>query len=138
MARQHAVVFDEALARADVQKSMPSRIPGHEMVTPEGKTDELICLVADMRKSSEHLMCAIGGNRPSQLTRVHYETSALLPALERTIQFNEGSVTEYLGDGILALFRVTDDEGESIKNAYRAAKNCIGDTRHIVNEALAR
>lgn len=137
MANQHYVVFDEATFRADVQKSVSSRIPGHDLVTSDGQSDELICLVADMRKSSEHLMCAIDGNRPSQLKRVHYETSALLPALERTIEFKGGSVTEYLGDGILALFRVGEDEGQCIKDAYRAAKNCIGETREIVNAALA-
>lgn len=134
--RQHSVVFDEATVRADVMKSVPSQIPGHEFVTAAGETAELICLVADMRKSSEHLMCALGGNRPSQLKRIHYETSALLPALERTIQYKKGAVTEYLGDGILALFRVTEDQEASIRNAYRAARNCVGDTLEIVNDVL--
>jgi class 3 adenylate cyclase len=65
------------------------------------------------------------------------KTSALLPALECAIQYEGGSVTEYLGDGVLALFAVDDDDNAStIYAAHRAAKNCLGDTRSIVNDAL--
>jgi class 3 adenylate cyclase len=140
---RHGHALDEAMsARADSivkAERVPSKIPGHAVVTGgEEQVDTFIALVADIRHSSDHLNSAIGGGRPSQLKRVVYETSALLPALERTIQYRHGSVTEYLGDGILALFRVSEDEqqGKAIKNAYRAARNCIDDTREIVNGSL--
>jgi class 3 adenylate cyclase len=82
-------------------------------------------------------MSAIAQNPVSELRRVFYETSALLPALERTIQFEAGEVTEYLGDGVLALFAVNDGEAEAtIRASFRAAENCVGDTRGIVNVAL--
>lgn len=71
------------------------------------------------------------------LQRLYYETSALLPALERAIQYEGGSVTEYLGDGVLALFAVEDDdEASAVYAAYEAAENCLGDIRAIVNDAL--
>ncbi|MBS8271065.1 adenylate/guanylate cyclase [Halomonas litopenaei] len=127
-----------------VNKSMdaePSRIPGHEIVK-DGETviDEFVALVADMRDSSNHLMCALSNevSNVSDLQRVFFETSALLPALELTISFQGGSVTEYLGDGVLALFRVDEeDKKASIYSAHDAAVNAIQDTRDIVNEILS-
>jgi class 3 adenylate cyclase len=134
-----AMVMDEGLkARAD---SEPSRIPGHRVVTDrQPKVDQFIALVADMRDSSKHLQQAIGKPATvSMLERVFYETSALLPALAQTIQFEEGSVTEYLGDGVLSLFQVDPNEREQcIRAAYRAARNCVDDTRGILNAALGK
>jgi len=43
-------------------------------------------------------------SKVSQLQRIFYETSALLPAMAKLIFFENGSVTEYLGDGVLGLF----------------------------------
>jgi len=143
---KHGMALDESiLARADSvlkhAETHPSKIPGHANVTfGEEVVDNFIALVADIRHSSDHLNCAIGGNRPSQMKRVVFETSALLPALERTLQFYNGSVTEYLGDGVLALFQIPTPEaekGDAIKNSYWAAKDCLGDTRDIVNSTLA-
>ncbi|EHK9576329.1 MULTISPECIES: hypothetical protein [Vibrio] len=118
----------------------PSKIPGHDIVR-DGETviDEFVAFVADMRDSSKHLMCAISPKYAdvSGLQRVYYETSALLPALAYAVSKEEGSVTEYLGDGILALFRIDADLREqAIYASHRAAKNAIGDVRDLVNEAL--
>jgi hypothetical protein len=126
-----------------VNKSMdaePSKIPGHTIVQDdETVIDEFIAYVADMRDSSKHLMCEISSkhSKVSRLQRVFYETSALLPALALTISFEEGNVTEYLGDGVLALFKVdSNDKSKAIYAAHEAAKNAVGQTRNVVNEIL--
>lgn len=129
-----SLIVNESYASAE---SAPSSIPGHKVVQDEETViDEFIALVADMRDSSKHLNCAINA-KVSQLQRVFYETSALLPALAMTIKFEEGSVTEYLGDGVLALFRVDHvDKPKAIYAAYAAATNCVQQTRALVNKAL--
>ncbi|MFM5537017.1 hypothetical protein ACET8U_06745 [Aeromonas veronii] len=118
----------------------PSKIPGHDIVTDaETVIDEFVAFVADMRDSTKHLLCAISDKKAkvSGLQRVYYETSALLPSLGFIVSEENGSVTEYLGDGALALFRINpDDRSEAIYAAHRAAKNTIGDARTIINEIL--
>ncbi|WIN05611.1 MULTISPECIES: hypothetical protein [Pseudomonas] len=124
-----------------VNESVPSHIPGHSEVQDEKTViDEFVALVADMRDSSKHLNSAISSKtaKVSQLQRVYYETSALLPALAMTIKFEHGNVTEYLGDGVLALFRVDpQNRPKAIYAGYEAAANSIGQTRTLVNAVLA-
>lgn len=133
-----SILLDHASdARFEVE---PSKIPGHALVQ-EDKTiiDEFIAFVADMRGSSTHLSCAISEkiSKVTGLQRVYFETSALLPAIAQTVKYEEGSVTEYLGDGILALYQVDPkDRSRAIYAAHRAAKNAISDTRDLVNFAL--
>jgi class 3 adenylate cyclase len=140
--RKHGMAMD-AMTRADEavtkREVVPARIPGHGTVE-SGKEEvgEFIALVADMRGSSNHLLVAIADTKATGLERIFYETSALLPALDQTIQFERGAVTEYLGDGLLALFAVPENDKESVlRAAYRVAENCIADTREIVNNALS-
>ena len=142
---EHGLSMDEA-TRADSagiikRERVPSRIPGHSTVESGNEgVGAFIALVADIRESSKHLRQAIGKPaKVSLLQRLFYETSALLPALECTIQYEGGAVTEYLGDGVLALFAVDDDDEKSaIYAAYDAAENCLGDTLAIVNDALGK
>jgi hypothetical protein len=121
-------------------ESEPSKIPGHSIVQEdETVIAEFIALVADMRDSSKHLLNAISKRVTdiSELQRVYYETSALLPALAQTIKFEGGCVTEYLGDGVLALFKVDEnDKTKMMYAAHHAAKNIVKDTRALVNNAL--
>ena len=122
-------------------ESETSKIPGY-LIVQDKKTeiDEFIALVMDMRDSSEHLMQELSSkvSDVTTLQRVFYETSALLPAVEQTIKFGEGSVTEYLGDGVLAFFQVNkDDNQETIREVYQVAKNIMYDTLIIVNDILA-
>ena len=130
--------FTEAMESR--KESEPSKIPGHEIVQ-DGETviEEFVAFVADMRDSSRRLVCATSpkNSSVSGLQRVYYETSALLPALAQTVKFKDGNTTEYLGDGILALFQVDPiDKMKAVYAAYGAAKNAIGDTRLIVNKAI--
>lgn len=132
----------EAMDSATVKKAetVPSKIPGHELVSDDiPLVDEFIAINVDMRDSTKHLLQAISHKQASvsQLQRVYYETSALLPALALTIRFQEGQVTEYLGDGVLALFRVDKNARDNtIYSAYYAGRDCITQTRKIVNDAL--
>ena len=71
------------------------------------------------------------------LQRVYYETSALLPALAFTISKNNGSVTEYLGDGVLAFFKVDEENvTKSIYEAIDAAKECLDYCLETINTVL--
>ncbi|WP_394230552.1 hypothetical protein [Shewanella colwelliana] len=121
-------------------ETQPSQLPNNPYVDESvTKVDDFIALVADMRDSTEHLNQAISGRtaKVSQLERVYYETSALLPALAKTIQFGEGSVTEYLGDGVLGFFEV--DKNNLHKSYYRAktaGSEIIRDMRDILNEII--
>lgn len=116
-----------------------SVIPGHPFVEPGNpKVDEFVALVIDMRKSSSRLKTQQNGTKvKTGFQRIYYETSALLPALAQTALFRDGHVTEYLGDGVLILFKVdTDNRAQSVKNAYMVASNCVKITRTIVNDLL--
>lgn len=139
----HQLSESRSFGMESINKSMDaelSKIPGHSIVQDDITViDEFIAYVADMRDSSKHLMCEISSKhaKVSRLQRVFYETSALLPALALTISFEEGNVTEYLGDGVLALFKVDpDNKSKAIYAAHEAAQNAIGQTRNIVNEML--
>lgn len=117
---------------------VPTTIPGHEFIE-NGKplVDEFIAFVLDMRESSKHLNCAIADTGASELKRVYYETAAILPACSRIIKKNEGGVTEYLGDGFLAFFRVEkDNKAKACYYAHDAARDCIDAVKEIINPIL--
>jgi hypothetical protein len=137
-------IWDEVgtlvLAKCDesFRAAIPSQIPEHSLVDPDKpEVGEFIALVVDMRKSSKHLMCAIAQAKVSQLQRVFYETSALLPAMAQTIYNKEGKITEYLGDGLLSIFKVDNNSPkDSIYASYHAACECIQNVNDIVNPIL--
>lgn len=122
-------------------KITPSQIPGHPFVdSDKPEVDEFIALVIDMRKSSDHLMCAVSEKKAkvSQLQRVFYEVSALLPAMAKVIYDKNGRVTEYLGDGLLSIFKVDNNKKEaSIYLSYDVAVKCIESVEKIINPILA-
>lgn len=121
-------------------KSIPSQIPGYPLASRfSPQVDQFIAMMLDMRDSTKHLLNAISAKttKVNQLERIFYETSALLPSTALAISFEKGSVTEYLGDGVLALFQVQElQPAESIYAAYRAAKSCLGEVRYLVNLAI--
>ena len=123
-------------------KLTESPIPGHPVVAQDTvRLDQFIAMVVDMRKSTEHLMCAISLKRAkaSQLERIFYETSALLPGLAVAISYEDGAVTEYLGDGVLALYPYDESEpGDSITSAYRGSRNCLQFVEDVLNPELDR
>ncbi|WP_090426973.1 adenylate/guanylate cyclase [Ectopseudomonas guguanensis] len=134
--------FDSAEMMSESLESERSHIPGHPIIREdETIIDDFIAFVADMRNSTNHLLTAISPKKAdvSTLQRVFYETSALLPSLAYTVKLNEGNVTEYLGDGVLALFKVDQDSPSSaIYSAHDSAKKAIGPMRDILNEILRK
>lgn len=129
----------EKSMEAHALDSADSIIPGYPVVSADHpKVDEFIALVVDMRGSTQRLKTHNRNSKVNGLQRIYYETSALLPAVAVTCGFQNGTVTEYLGDGGLVLFGVDkEDRQESVRHAYRAAKDCIGDMRSQVNDAIA-
>ncbi|EPM8848962.1 adenylate/guanylate cyclase [Klebsiella michiganensis] len=128
----------EALNKSAMDSAV-SQIPGHEIVK-EGETivDDFIAIVADMRNSTNHMLNASSSIELDGIQRVFYETSALLPALEKTINIYKGGVTEYLGDGVLGFFKKDKDNPEQyIYDAHNAAKDCLNKSLEIVNSALS-
>lgn len=140
----HQLIAESSVVLESLSKSAmdsaPSRIPGYEIVE-DGETivDEFIAIVADMRGSTKHMLNADNDSTLEGIQRVFYETSALLPALEKTINIYHGGVTEYLGDGVLGFFRRDENAPhQAIYDAHDAAKDCLSTTLDIVNEALER
>lgn len=114
------------------EESVASQIPDHGFVSSiKSENDEFLAIVADMRNSTQHAKTQIGDINP--LKRIFLETSALLPAIEKIINIKGGSVTEYLGDGVLGFFKFSN---ENIYNSYNAAKIIINEVRVILNEIL--
>jgi hypothetical protein len=138
------VLFEKSGAwfAADSVKSLTTQIPGYEtIIDRKPEVDDFICIVVDMRDSTDHLMQAISKKitSVSQLQRIFYETSALLPAIAKVIGYYDGKVTEYLGDGVLGMFLASggeDDRSEAVRQASRAARGCLECARCIVNPAL--
>jgi len=135
------LVMEKAARVLDGVERLPSMIPGHPYVTSESEeVEDFIAVMIDLRGSSSHLLERIDPkvSKVTELQRVYYETTALLPALAKTLSYENGHVTEYLGDGVLAFFRVADFESEAdaIYAANRAAKSCMDCTLVIVNDEL--
>ncbi|QSV45295.1 hypothetical protein [Geobacter benzoatilyticus] len=131
-------VLKKAMA-AMYESAEVSQIPGHPIVeSGKPKVDTFIAMAVDMRDSTNHLMCAISSKNAkiSQLQRIFYETSALLPAMAKLIMFEDGSVTEYLGDGVLGLFRVSEKNTDAIYSANKASRNCLYAVSDIINPIL--
>ena len=121
-------------------KAVPTLIPGHPFITEgQPKVDDFIAFVVDLRDSSKHLMQRITRRTTdvTELQRIYYETSALLPVCSKVIGYHDGKVTEYLGDGLLALFHASDAQRpQCIYDSYNAAQNSLEAMRSVVNPIL--
>lgn len=114
------------------EESISTKIPNIDLISSnQSVNSELIAIVADMRDSTKHAKTKIVNINP--LRRIFLETSALLPAMEKAISINKGSVTEYLGDGVLGFFEFNED---NIYRSYNAAKIIINEVRPMLNITL--
>ena len=121
------------------KSAVHTRIPGYPIIEDGIPiVDEFIALIADMRDSTKHLTQAISLKvaKATLLQRVYYETTALVTALAQVVEWDKGAVTEYLGDGILALFKASPNRDKSIYAAHEAAKNCLQARAEVVNPLL--
>jgi len=136
-------VKDDMLIKAErtfdslIETRMPTKIPGFPFLKDgQGKVGDFIAFVLDIRNSTDHLLHRISEKTTSvtQLQRVFYETTAINACGIKIIKKHEGGITEFLGDGFLALFEAkTNDE---VYPAYNAAKKCISSVKDIVNPIL--
>lgn len=138
---ENTIGKEDTVLRAKFADS-ETHIPGHPYLGEnQYKSDEFVCLMLDMRDSTKHLRQAISARiaKVSQMQRVYYEVSALLPAMAKLIKDADGAVTEYLGDGLLALFqssRNIDERNQILKNTITAARDCMEALNQVVNPIL--
>lgn len=134
--------FDKALIFKEAELSR-TNIPGHRYLDEKQYASDLfIALMLDMRDSKTHLRQAISARiaKVSQMQRVFYEVSALLPAMAKIIEDENGAVTEYLGDGLLALFqlsKIPKEQGPIIESTYFASNNCMIALNEVINPILS-
>lgn len=124
-------------------KEAETNIPGHRYLGKDKyKSDYFLAFMLDMRDSTEHLIQAISKRtaKVSEMQRVFYEVSALLPAMAKIIENSEGAVTEYLGDGLLALFQFPFNDKDKREHicmmSMRVARDCLEALHSVVNPIL--
>lgn len=115
----------------------PSKIPGFKLIKKGiGEVGEFIAFVVDIRDSTKHLIESISARtaKVSQLERVYYETTALNTCGIEIINKYNGGITEFLGDGFLALFRA--EKNTDVHKAHNAAKDLLKYLELIINPIL--
>lgn len=114
----------------------PSLIPGFPLLkNGEGKVGEFIAMVLDIRNSSSHLLQAISNKTGvSQLERVFYETTAINTIGLITVNEHNGKITEFLGDGFLAIFNA--ENKSDVHKPNNAAEKCLRLVKNIINPIL--
>lgn len=118
-----------------------SSIPGFEKLKWEDfDKGSFIALFADMRDSSLRFTQALSGWHPPE-KRVLYETLGMLAMFDFVIDYYDGMVTEFLGDGCLALYHIPDDSSEKEKQeifhkAWKAANGIVGIGLETLNECF--
>ena len=119
---------------------VPSKIPGHKIVYPnEPVVDDFVAFVADIRDSTKHLTESDGvfNTRRRRLFRVHMEMAAISAAASYFVRKRGGAVTEFLGDGVLAMFAVGDDvPGKCVSAAYNTGLKLLESLNDVVNPHL--
>jgi len=137
---EHIFKNAHALFEARAGVEMPTKIPGFPFVEDgKPKVADYIALVLDIRGSTKHLTQAISDktSNVTQLQRVLYETTAINTAGSLIVTKYNGKITEYLGDGYLALFKVkSKDDKKAVYNANNSSKLCIYSTINIINKIL--
>jgi class 3 adenylate cyclase len=139
-----------AESRADVGVEappafVPSHIPGHRVVaTAKPSVSPFIAWMLDMRDSTRHMTQRIAAAKATELHRIYLETTALLPAAASIVADRGGSVTEFQGDGVLALFPFPEDQSPSderdaaVYRAFWAAEDALDCVDTIINVALRK
>lgn len=131
------MLLEKATRMFSAGNKIPSQIPGHPFVN-QGKPEvaDFIAFILDIRGSTKHLLIAIDA-KASQLERVLYETAAVNAAGAIVIGHYKGGLTEYLGDGFLALFKVEDEsDPKEVYKAYDASQFFLKEALSLVNDIL--
>lgn len=133
--------INESLRKAfSAEQLVPTKIPGYKFIE-EGKPEvaDFIALVLDVRESTKHLTQAISAKtaKASQLERVLYEMTAINTAGAIIVDSYNGSITEFLGDGYLALFKVNNKaDPKEVYSAHNSAKYFLNIALPKINEII--
>lgn len=114
-----------------------SNIPGYPFIDGgKPQVGKFIAFVLDIRNSTKHLIQAISAKsaKASQLERVLYENTAINTAGAMVINHYNGGITEFLGDGFLALFKVL--EPKDVYKAHNSAKYFLNTVLPELNKIL--
>lgn len=113
-----------------------SDIPGFPFLeNGQGKVGNFVAMILDIRKATEHLIQALSNSKGvSQLQRVFYETTAVNTMGNLIVSEKSGNITEFLGDGFLALFEAT--ENTISYKVKQVAEDCLFTLQNIVNPIL--
>ena len=114
-----------------------SKIPGFKLIKEgKGEVGDFIAFVLDIRNSTNNLTQSISSKvaKASQLERVYYETTAINTCGIEIINKYNGGITEFLGDGFLALFHAK--EKKDVHKAHNAAKDFLQYLKTIINPIL--
>lgn len=120
-------------------ESIPSKIPGFPfLVDGQPKVQDFVAMFLDIRDSTTHLLNAISEKTASatNLERVLYETTAIFTAGSMIVDDEKGKITEFLGDGFLALFKKDPNDKAAIYQAHDAAQRNLNALKSIVNPIL--
>jgi hypothetical protein len=114
----------------------PSNIPGFPFIkNGEGKVGNFSAMILDIRNSTKHLLEAYSNKKNvSQLQRVLYETTAINTLGLICVNEQNGAITEFLGDGFLALFET--EEPEAVYKVRDCAEKCLEYTKDVINPIL--
>jgi len=132
--------LEKAFSTMRASEKVPSKIPGFPFVQEnEPKVADFIAFVLDIRNSTKHLIEAISTRtaKASQLERILYETTAINTAGSEIVTKYNGGITEYLGDGFLALYKVTDEKNpKEVYDAYDSSSFYLSIALSEVNKIL--
>lgn len=132
--------LEKAISTLRASEKIPSKIPGFPFVQgDEPQVADFIALILDIRDSTKHLLEAISSKKAkaSQLERVLYETTAINTAGSIIIEDYKGAITEYLGDGFLALYQIKKlDQPDEVYDAYNTAKYYLSTALIEINKIL--
>ncbi len=124
-------------AYLSLNESIETDIPGFPLIE-EGKPEvsDFIAFILDVRDSTKHLLQACSSSKVEKLERTLYETTAINTMGAYIIKKYNGGITEFLGDGFLAFFKV--GEKNDVYKASNAGKDCLNEGMTLVNTILFR
>lgn len=134
------LILEKAMNYARLMsENVPSKIPGFPfLVEGQPKVQDFVAMVLDLRDSTKHLLNAISEKTATAtgLERVLYETTAIYTAGAMIVDDKKGRITEFLGDGFLALFKKDAENKDAIYHAHDAAQKNLQVLQTIVNPIL--
>lgn len=125
----------KATVYLSLNESVETDIPGFPLIEEgEPEVSQFVAFVLDVRGSTLHLLQACSKSKVEKLERTLYETTAINTMGGYIIKKYGGGITEFLGDGFLAFFKI--DKKEDVYKASNAANDCLNEGMTLVNSIL--